>query len=94
MTPAELQEHMYKTYISLRVGLCLLALVFPFLLWGIGWWNDIPLQNQISEYYFAFAPPTSELRVFPGRVVFVGILFVLGFFLMLYKGSQGLKTGR
>jgi len=64
----------------------LLAFVFPFLLWGIGSWNEIPLQNSISDYYFAFAPPTSALRDFPGRVVFVGVLFVLGFFLMLYRG--------
>src|SRR5262249_52281476 len=40
----------------------------------------------MSAYYFAFAPPTSDLRVFPGRVVFVGILFALGFFLLLYRG--------
>ncbi len=85
-TPAELQEHIYKTYLLLRVGLCLLALVFPFLLWGVGAWNDIPLQNSISDYYFAFAPPTSALRAFPGRVVFAGVLFVLGFFLILYRG--------
>jgi Protein of unknown function (DUF998) len=86
MTPTELQDHIYKTYFLLRIGLCLLALVFPFLLWGIGSWNDISLQNSISEYYFAFAPPTSALRVFAGRLVFVGVLFVLGFFLMLYRG--------
>ena len=86
MTPAELQEHIYKTYFWLRGGLCLLAFVFPFLLWGTGSWNEIPLQNSISDYYFAFAPPNSELRAFPGRVVFVGVLFALGFFLILYRG--------
>ena len=86
MTPAELQEHIYKTYFWLRSGLCLLAFVFPILLLGIGIWKGIPLQGSMSDYYFAFAPPTSELRVFPGRVVFVGILFVLGFCLMLYRG--------
>jgi hypothetical protein len=64
----------------------LLALVFPLLLLGIGWWKDIPLQGSMSAYYFAFAPPASELRVFPGRVVFVGILFVFGIFLLLYRG--------
>jgi len=64
----------------------LLAFVFPPLLLLIGWWNDIPFQSSMSDYYFAFAPPTSELRVFPGRVVFAGILFVLGFFLILYRG--------
>jgi len=72
----------------------LLAFVFPPLLLLIGWWNDIPFQSSMSDYYFAFAPPTSELRVFPGRVVFAGILFVLGFFLILYRGSLGPKIGR
>jgi hypothetical protein len=86
MTPAELQEHIYKTYFWLRGGLCLLAFVFPLLLLGIGLWKGIPLQDSMSDYYFAFAPPSSELRIFPARVVFVGILFVLGFFLMLYRG--------
>ena len=89
MTPTELQEHIYKTYYFwLRGGLCLLAFIFPFLLWGIGSWNELPLQNSISDYYFAFAPPTSALRAFPGRVVFVGVLFVLGFFLILYRFSS------
>ena len=78
MTPAELQEHIYKTYFWLRGGLCLLAFVFPFLLWGIGSWNEIPLQNSISDYYFAFAPPNSELRAFPGRVAWEFSL-LLGF---------------
>jgi len=92
MTPAELQEHIYKTYFWLRGGLCLLAFVFPFLLWGIGSWNEIPLQNSISDYYFAFAPPNSELRAFPGRVVFVGVLFALGFFLILYRGFSSTEN--
>jgi hypothetical protein len=92
MTPAELQEHIYKTYFWLRGGLCLLAFVFPFLLWGIGSWNEIPLQNSISDYYFAFAPPNSELRAFPGRVVFVGVLFALGFFLILCRGFSSTEN--
>jgi hypothetical protein len=86
MTPAELQEHIYKTYVWLRIGLGVLAFALPPLLLGIGWWKGIPLQDSMSAYYFAFAPPTSELRVFPARVTFVGILFVLAFFLILYRG--------
>jgi hypothetical protein len=61
-------------------------LPFLFLLLGIGWWKDIPLQVSMSAYYYAFFPPTSELRDFPGRVVYVGILFVVGVFLILYRG--------
>jgi hypothetical protein len=87
MTPEQkLQEHIYKTYFALRSGLCWIAFVFPIVLFGIGWWNQIHLQNSMSAYYFAFDPQDSPLRVFPGRVVFVGVLFVLGISLMLYKG--------
>jgi hypothetical protein len=91
MTPTELQDHIYKTYFSLRRGLCFLAFVFPLLLLLIGLWKDIPFQASISDYYFAFAPQDSKLRDFPGRVVFVGILFALGFFLILYRGFSKTK---
>jgi hypothetical protein len=86
MTEQQLQAHIYNTYITLRVGLFLLALAFPILLLGIGWLNGIDPQSSMSHYYFAFAPTSSESRVFPGRVVFVGILFALGVALILYKG--------
>jgi hypothetical protein len=86
MTPTELQAHIAKTYFWLRGGLCVIAFIFPLWLLAVGWWKDIPLQASMSAYYFAFAPTTSDLRAFPGRVVFVGILFVVGFFLALYRG--------
>src|SRR5262249_26701160 len=86
MTPAQLQKSMVQTYFWLRIGLGGLAFAFPLLLVAIGFSKDIPVQDSMSAYYFAFAPPTSDLRVFPGRVVFVGILFALGFFLLLYRG--------
>ena len=86
MTPKQLQEHIYQTYWWLRIGLFVLAIAFPFLLWGVGRLNDIHLQDSMSEYYFAFNPHESPLRIFPVRVVFVGILFALGVALILYKG--------
>jgi len=92
MTNQELQKHIYTTYITLRVGLFLLALAFPILLIVIGWFNHIDIQSSMSHYYFAFAPKSSELRVFPGRVVFVGLLFALGVALILYKGFTKLEN--
>jgi len=86
MKPEELRRHIYSTYWYLRLGLFGLALAFPILLFVIGWFNHIDLQGSMSEYYFAFAPHESQDRIFPVRVVFVGILFALGFSLMLYKG--------
>ena len=86
MKPEKLQEHIYKTYYGLRNGFCVLAIAFPLLLIAIGWWNQIHLQGSMSAYYFAFAPENSTLRVFPGRAVFVGLLFMLGVTMILYKG--------
>jgi hypothetical protein len=92
MTPKQLQNHIYKTYWWLRGGLCVLALAFPFLLLGVGWLNGISLQDSMSEYYFAFDPHESPLRVFPVRVVFGGVLFALGFSLILYRGLSMLEN--
>src|SRR5262245_37101929 len=86
MTEEKLQAHIYNTYITLRVGLFFVAAAFPILLWLVGRLNSIDLQNSMSDYYFAFAPTSSDLRVFPGRVVFVGLLFALGVALILYRG--------
>lgn len=87
----EIQEHIYKTYIYLRVGMCILAFLLPFLLWDIGRRNGVHLQDSMSAYYFAFAPESSNLRVFPMRVVLVGILFAIGCFLILYKGFSWIE---
>lgn len=91
MKPEQLQEHIYKTYYGLRNGFCVLAIAFPLLLIAIGWWNQIHIQGSMSAYYFAFAPEESTLRVFPGRAVFVGLLFMLGVTMILYKGLSPLE---
>jgi hypothetical protein len=87
MDQSALQKHIYTTYFRLRFCLAGLAAFLPFVLWGIGvWWKGIPLQGSMSHYYFAIAPTDSELREFPMRVLFVGTLWALGWFLILYKG--------
>jgi len=86
MEQSDLQKHIYRTYFFLRWGLALLAFFFPFLLVGIGWLWDISLQESMSHYYFAIAPADPLLREFPMRPWFVGILWALGSFLILYKG--------
>jgi hypothetical protein len=92
MKPEQLQEHIYKTYYGLRNGFCVLAIAFPLLLIAIGWWNQIHIQGSMSAYYFAFAPENSTLRIFPGRAVFVGLLFMLGVTMILYKGLSPLEN--
>jgi hypothetical protein len=85
--PTKLQEHIRATYFSLRFGLGLLAFVFPvFLLLYGDIVEHIPYQTSMSAYYFAFAPEDSPLRVFPMRVFFVGGLWAIGSFLILYRG--------
>src|SRR5262245_65509137 len=86
MTERQFQAHIYNTYITLRVGLFFVAATFPILLWLVGRRHGIDLQGSMSEYYFAFAPHESQDRIFPVRVVFVGLLFALGIALILYRG--------
>jgi hypothetical protein len=87
MEPTKLQNHIRLTYFSLRVGLGALALIFPVLLVAYGWYvENIPIRDSMSAYYFAFVPEDSDLRVFPMRGFFVGILWAIGCFLILYRG--------
>jgi hypothetical protein len=81
-----LQKHILATYCGLRIGLAFLAFAFPVILVFVGSRYGIPIQQSMSAYYFAFDPPTSELRAFPMRTWFVGILFAIGAFLVLYRG--------
>jgi hypothetical protein len=93
MTPEKkLQKRIYATYFWVRRGLVLFGFALPLILLGIGWWNQIHLQSSMSAYYFAFNPPDSQLRVFPGRAVFVGILFVGGILLMFYRGFSNTEN--
>ena len=71
MTERQFQAHIYNTYITLRVGLFFVAATFPILLWLVGRRNGIDLQSSMSDYYFAFAPTSSDLRVFPARVCWI-----------------------
>jgi hypothetical protein len=43
-----------RTHFCLRVGLCVLAFLFPVSLVGFGWWKGIPLQGSMSALGDAF----------------------------------------
>lgn len=81
-----LQKHIVATYNSLRFGMGVIAAVTPIIvviwprMFGVGW------QDSISAYYFAPAGDDLIYSIYPGRVLFVGILFALGSFLYLYRG--------
>jgi hypothetical protein len=82
LSPAKLQERIYATYASLRVGIGVIGVVFPFFLWLGGlWYAGLSLQGSMSAYYYAVGNDGRSMRDW-----FVGILFVVGVFLYLYKG--------
>ncbi len=86
-----LRDHIFSTYNSLRYGMAILAFIFPFGLFIIGVFYGIKFQPSMSAYYFATAAGDIEKYVFPMRVWFVGVLFILGAFLYLYKGFSKLE---
>jgi hypothetical protein len=85
MQPNDLQEHISKTYFLLRAGLGGLAFFFPILLLLFGHGLNIPLPTELSAYYW-LSESHSALRQVPLRGLFVGVLWAIGCFLILYKG--------
>jgi hypothetical protein len=82
LAPKELQEHILSTYINIRVGIAVIGIAFPFLLWfGGSIYARLPLQPSMSAYYHATGFDCRSMRDW-----FVGLLFVEGIFLYLYKG--------
>lgn len=79
---SKLQSHVFSTYITLRYGMAILAMVFPLFLYAYGnLFHGLPLQDSMSAYYWAPDPGSSPVRVW-----FIGGLFALGAFFYLYKG--------
>jgi hypothetical protein len=86
--PDRLQEHILATYVLLRWGIIFVAIALPFALWALGVIGGQPLKLQpsLSDYYYA-GEPVNRLT----RDVFVGVLFLVGGFLFLYKGYSKLE---
>ncbi len=70
------QQTLCLPYYTLRIIIGILGITFPFIL-SVGAWIffGTGLQDSISEYYLTGM-----------RDIFVGFLFVIGFFLMTYAG--------
>ncbi len=73
--PDNFHQHIRDTYFSTRLGIAIIGILFPLILWLIGLQLGVELQGSISAYYHT-----------PIRNVFVGILFAIGTSLYLYKG--------
>jgi hypothetical protein len=85
MRADKLQQSILSSYFNLRVGVAVLGILFPLVLWIGGHLKGIEFQSSMSAYYHA----TDELlHVRSMRDFFVGILFAVGFSLYLYKGSS------
>jgi len=82
-TSQKLHDHVFDTYISLRVGMAYVAFAFPLAVVAAGFLFDrgLPVQDSLSHYYWA-----TRNNLNPARIVFVGGLFAVGSFLYLYKG--------
>jgi hypothetical protein len=83
----EIRGHISDTYFRLRIVMATMAFCFPFVLLLVGLFlYNIPIQDNMSAYYFAFHPETPVEHVFPMRIWFVGFLWAIGLCLVIYKG--------
>jgi len=92
-TQDDIEEHMIATYFSLRVGLTLVAVLLPPLLYVWGHSHNVSLQYSLSAYYHADATGLSC----PGghgvaRDFFVGGLFAVAGLLYTYRGINALEN--
>lgn len=72
-TPRKDHQIISYLYLRLLIGAC--GILLPLICLGYGLLFD--MQDSISDYYYT-----------PVRDVFVGILFVMGFFLLSYRGYE------
>jgi len=97
----DIQKQMMATFLRLRVGVGVIGIVLPLLLWGGGRIAGFHLADSMSAYYHADRDcidprrpePDSPCTVHPSptgqgpmRNWFVGVLFVVGVCLYLIKG--------
>jgi hypothetical protein len=91
--PPSIEVHITSTYKVLRRGLAFLAIGLPLVLSILGFFQyGLAPQDSISAYYHAYAStapgfdPLLEAGKGQMRNWFVGILWAIGVFLILYQG--------
>ena len=85
MNYKDLQKNITAAYLSLRVGIAVMAITLPFVLWiGGHILGHQALQGSMSAYYHCGGGAM--------RDIFVGFLFAIGAFLYLYKGYTELEN--
>jgi hypothetical protein len=84
MTAEDLRRNMMRTYFTLRLGIVILSLVLPAVMYGYSLITHGRLvEGSISAFYSADGGAM--------RNWFVGILWAVGAFLLLYKGFSRLE---
>jgi hypothetical protein len=81
LDPAELIQHMLKTYFALRVLLALVGFALPIALLVFGAARGIPWQKSVSDYYHALGNAGQS-----NRDIFVGCLAATAAMLIAYRG--------
>ena len=93
---AQLATHVFSTYANVRYGMAAIAFAFPLILYLGGLIAKVPLQCSMSAYYWAIGAACGQtstgMAYPPMRIYFVGILFIVGAFLYLYKGFTPLEN--
>jgi hypothetical protein len=92
ITAIPIEEYVIPTYTILRLGIGFLALALPIILVLVGFlFFKVHLQDSLSAYYHAY-PSLDPMKEFlesgkgSMRNWFVGILWTIGVFLILYRG--------
>jgi len=95
MKQSKLQKHIFSTYINMRYGVAIIAIIFPLLLSFGGRYAGMPRQDSMSAYYHANLNCHDGIEDCKNKTVsgqgimrnyFVGLLFMLGGIFYLYKG--------
>jgi len=74
-----------ENYRKLRTRIGIIALAFPVVLVAVGYCWQIHIQPTLSNYYFA-KDTAGRVDLYPVRLWFCGMLFVVGVFLYKYRG--------
>ena len=81
------EQHIFDSYFNLRTGIAVLAILLPLVLLIWGYTVEGYLRDSMSDYY------TIDDNGKSMRDWFVGNLWAIGVFLILYKGWQRKEGG-
>jgi hypothetical protein len=83
---AHVNKAIAESYRKLRTRIGVIALAFPLVLIAVGYYWGIGIKPTLSDYYYAKDPIGDRIDIYPIRLWFCGILFIVGAFLYKYEG--------